>query len=147
MMMEKRMKKLVAAAREIPLDEKVNFYGPRDAQITLVSWGSTKGAILDAMEALEDEGTTVNFLQLRLIQPFPTEYVKEILSNSKKIVDVEMNYTGQLGGVIREMTCVPVDQYVLKYNGRPMSQEEIYDAVKQIAAGTAPNRLVLSNGA
>jgi 2-oxoglutarate ferredoxin oxidoreductase subunit alpha len=147
MMMEKRMKKLVAAAREIPLDEKVNFHGPRDAQITLVSWGSTKGAILDAMEALEDEGTTVNFLQLRLIQPFPTEYVKEILSNSKKIVDVEMNYTGQLGGVIREMTCVPVDQYVLKYNGRPMSQEEVYDAVKQIAHGTAPSRLVLTNGA
>jgi len=147
MMMEKRMKKLAAAAREIPLDEKVNFHGPKDAQITLVSWGSTKGAILDAMEALEDEGTTVNFLQLRLIQPFPTEYVKEILSNSKKIVDVEMNYTGQLGGVIREMTCVPVDQYVLKYNGRPMSQEEIYDAVKQIAAGTAPSRLVLTAGA
>jgi 2-oxoglutarate ferredoxin oxidoreductase subunit alpha len=147
MMMEKRMKKLAAAAREIPLDEKVNFHGPKDAQITLVSWGSTKGAILDAMEALEDEGITVNFLQLRLIQPFPTEYVKEILSNARKIVDVEMNYTGQLGGVIREMTCVPVDQYVLKYNGRPMSQEEIYDAVKQIAAGTAPNRLVLSNGA
>jgi hypothetical protein len=40
-----------------------------------------------------------------------------------------------------------VEQYILKYNGRPMSQEEIYTAVKQIAAGTAPNRVVLTNGA
>jgi 2-oxoglutarate ferredoxin oxidoreductase subunit alpha len=73
--------------------------------------------------------------------------VKEVLSGAKRIVDVEMNYSGQLGGVIREMTCIPVEQYILKYNGRPMSQEEIYTAVKQIAAGTAPNRVVLTNGA
>jgi 2-oxoglutarate/2-oxoacid ferredoxin oxidoreductase subunit alpha len=102
---------------------------------------------LDAMEVLKEDGISVNFLQIRLIQPFPTEYVKGILSNAKKIVDVEMNYSGQLGGVIREMTCVPVEQYILKYNGRPMSQEEIYGAVRQIADGTAPNRIVLKNGA
>ena len=58
MMMEKRMSKLNIAAREIPLEEKVHFFGPKDAQITLVSWGSPKGAILDAMEVLKDEGIT-----------------------------------------------------------------------------------------
>jgi len=146
-MMEKRMGKLDVAANEIPLEEKVHFFGPKDAQVTLVSWGSPKGAILDAMEALKDDGITVNFLQLRLIKPFPTEYVKEVLSGAKIIVDVEMNYSGQLGGVIREMTCIPVERYILKYNGRPMSQEEIYDAVKRIADGSAPNRVVLTNGA
>jgi 2-oxoglutarate/2-oxoacid ferredoxin oxidoreductase subunit alpha len=147
MIMEKRMSKLVTAAREIPLEEKVHLYGPEDAQITLVSWGSTKGPILDAMEVLRDEGISVNFLQLRVIRPFPAAYVKEVLSRSKLVVDVEMNYTGQLGGVIAEMTCFPVERYILKYNGRPMSQDEIYNAVKQVAEGTAPNRLVLTNGA
>jgi len=88
----------------------------------------------------------VNFLQLRLIKPFPTDYVKEVLSHAKIVVDVEMNYSGQLGGVIREMTCFPVERYIVKYNGRPMSQEEIYNAVKQIADGTAENRVVLTNG-
>ncbi len=147
MMMEKRMRKLDLAAEEIPLEEKVHFFGPKDAQITLVSWGSTKGAILDAMEALNAEGLSVNFLQIRLVQPFPTEYVKDVLSHAKKVIDVEMNYSGQLGGVIREMTCVPVERYIVKYNGRPMSSEEIYDAVKKIADGSAPNRIVLRNGA
>ena len=146
MMMEKRMKKLDLAAEEIPLEEKVHFFGPKDAQVTLVSWGSTKGAILDAMDALNAEGLSVNFLQIRLVQPFPTEYVKDVLSRAKKVVDVEMNYSGQLGGVIREMTCFPIERYIIKYNGRPMSSEEIYDSVKQIAEGTAPNRLVLRNG-
>ena len=132
-MMEKRMRKLDLAAEEIPIEEKVHFFGPKDAPITLVSWGSTKGAILDAMEALNAEGISVNFLQIRLIHPFPTEYVKDLLSTCEDVVDVEMNYSGQLGGVIREMTCIPIERYIVKYNGRPMSSEEVYDAVKQIA--------------
>ncbi|MDA4132244.1 MAG: 2-oxoglutarate ferredoxin oxidoreductase subunit alpha, partial [Thaumarchaeota archaeon] len=145
-MMEKRMRKLDLASEEIPPEEKVHFFGPKDAQVTLVSWGSTKGAILDAMEALNADGISVNFLQIRLIHPFPTKYVKELLSNSKVVVDVEMNFSGQLGGVIREMTCIPIERYIVKYNGRAMSSEELYDAVKQIAEGSAPNRVVLRNG-
>ena len=80
-------------------------------------------------------------------EPFPAEEVKEILARAKTVVDVEMNYSEQLGGVIKEMTCFPLEQYVLKYNGRPMSQEEVYDAVRLIADGTAPKRVVLKSGA
>ena len=147
MMMEKRMGKLDLADREIPMSERINFFGPETADVTLVSWGSTKGAILDAMEWLKEDGLTVNFLQIRLIHPFPTGKVKEILSKAKKIVGVEMNFSGQLIGIVREQTCVPIEQLILKYNGRPMSCEEVYDAVKTISLGSAPKRLVLKHGA
>jgi 2-oxoglutarate ferredoxin oxidoreductase subunit alpha len=147
MMMDKRMRKLDLASQEIPAEEKFHFYGPKDAAITLVSWGSTKGAILDAMESLKEDGIETNFLQIRLIQPFPAEQVKEILLRAKTVVDIEMNYSTQLGGVIKEMTCFPLEQFVVKYNGRSMSQEEIYDAVRLIADGSAPKRVVLTAGA
>jgi 2-oxoglutarate ferredoxin oxidoreductase subunit alpha len=117
-----------------------------------VSWGSTKGAILDAMDALkEQDGISVNFLQLRLMNPFPTEEVKEALSRSKRLVDIEMNYSGQFAGLLREMTGISADYHVVKYNGRPMSFEEIYDSLKQISSsaavkGQAPKRMVLRNG-
>jgi 2-oxoglutarate/2-oxoacid ferredoxin oxidoreductase subunit alpha len=146
-MMQKRMSKLELADREIPLKERVNFYGPKEASITLVSWGSTKGAILDAMEWLKQDGIIVNFLQVRLIHPFPTEYVKEVLSKAQKIVDVEMNYSGQLGGLIMERTCIPIEQYIVKYNGRPMSCEEVYEAVSLVSQGKAPKKVVLTRGA
>jgi 2-oxoglutarate ferredoxin oxidoreductase subunit alpha len=148
MMMEKRMGKLDVAAREIPLDDKIRFYGPKDAPITIVSWGSTKGAILDAMQALEEqEGVSTNFLQVRLMSPFPNREVSEALSRSKKIVDIEMNYSGQFAGLLREMTGITADHHVVKYNGRPMSCEEIYDAIMQVASGgKGPKRLVLRNG-
>lgn len=147
MMMEKRMSKLDLVDREVPLEEKVNFFGPKDVAVTLVSWGSTKGAILDAMQWLEQDGIKVNFLQIRLIHPFPTEYVKDVLSRARKVVDIETNYSGQLAGVIMEKTCIPIEQYVVKYNGRPMSSEEVYEAVKLISQGTAPKKVVLTNGA
>jgi 2-oxoglutarate ferredoxin oxidoreductase subunit alpha len=147
MMMEKRMGKLDMAAREIPAEDKIHFYGPELAPITILSWGSTKGAILDAMDALrEQDGISINFLQVRLMSPFPTTEVKEALSNSKRLVDVEMNYTGQLSGLLREKTGILTDHHVVKYNGRPMSCEEVYCAIKRISSGTAPERLVLTNG-
>jgi len=146
-MMEKRMGKINLADKEIPISDRLNFFGPENAEITIVSWGSPKGAILDAMDWLKADGISVNFLQIRLIHPFPTEHVTKLLSKAKKIVGIEMNYSGQLIGIIRERTCLPIDQLVVKYNGRPMSSEEIYDAIKMIHEGKAPKRVVLSRGA
>ena len=146
-MMEKRMGKIDLADKEIPLSDRVNFFGPEQADVTVVSWGSTKGAILDAMEWLQQDRIKVNFLQIRLINPFPTEYVTKVLSKAKKIVGIEMNYSAQLIGVLREKTCIPVKQVVVKYNGRPMSAEELYDALKMIHEGKAPTRMVLKRGA
>jgi 2-oxoglutarate/2-oxoacid ferredoxin oxidoreductase subunit alpha len=153
-MMEKRMGKLDLASKEIPLEDKLVFHGPADAPLTVVSWGSPKGAILDAMDALRDQdGIAVNFLQVRLLSPFPVEEVARALSRSKKLVDIEMNYSGQFAGLLREKTGIAADHFVVKYNGRPMSCEEVYDALKQIsprpgrANGPAPKRIVLRNGA
>lgn len=154
MMMEKRMGKLDLASKEIPAEDKLVFHGPAEAPITVVSWGSPKGAILDAMDALRDQdGLQVNFLQLRLLNPFPAEDVVRALSHAKKLVDVEMNYSGQFAGLLREKTGISVDHMVVKYNGRPMSCEEVYDALKQISPGPAPpngpvpKRIVLRSGA
>ena len=146
-MMEKRMGKIDLADKEIPLSERVNFFGPEHADVTVVSWGSTKGSILDAMEWLEQDGVKVNFLQIRLVNPFPTEYVTKVLSKAKKVVGVEMNYSAQLIGILRERTCIPVKQVIVKYNGRPMSAEELYDSLKMIHEGKAPTRVVLKRGA
>ena len=145
-MMIKRMRKLETAAREIPIEKKVNFIGDRDADITLVSWGSPKGAILDAMEVLKGEGIRVNFLQIRLILPFPTEFVAQILSKARRRVNVEMNYSGQLAQVIREKTGFTMDASILKWNGRAISQNEIIEGVKRVLK-EQESKVVLTHGA
>jgi 2-oxoglutarate ferredoxin oxidoreductase subunit alpha len=146
-MMEKRMKKLEIADKEIPLEEKVNhFYASENPDLTIVSWGSTKGVILDLIEELSKEGYKIEFLQIRLMQPFPSSYVEKVL-NGKKWICVENNYSGQLAGLIREKTGLKPNNLIVKYNGRQISLDEIYIAVRSILEGKSSYRVVLRGGA
>ncbi len=145
-MMDKRMGKLALAAREIPDEEKYSYFGSKKPEAIIVSWGSTKGAILDAMDRLKEAGHNLGFLQLRLLHPFPTEAVTKLLKRSKLRIGVEMNYSGQLIGIIRENTGMAVKYRVLKYNGRPISEDELVVAFSSILKGGAPERTVLTRG-
>jgi len=144
-MMEKRMRKLEIIDREVSVKERVNFFGDPEAPATIVSWGSPKGAILDAMERLSHEGWKLNFLQIRMIHPFPKEHVSEILKKAKKRIDVEMNYSGQLASIVREQTGAVMGNFVLKYTGRPMSSDELHGTIKLILQEKAPKRQVLTH--
>lgn len=145
-MMEKRMRKLEIANREIPIEERINLFGDLENPVTIISWGSPKGAVLDAVERLSQEGWKMSFLQIRMIHPFPREYVSKVLNKSGKTIDVEMNYSGQLASIVKEQTGVAMDNYVLKYSGRPMSTDEVHDAIKLILQEKAPKRQVLTHG-
>ena len=145
-MVEKRMDKLELALKEIPDEDKAMMFGDPKADVAIISWGSTKGAILDAMEMLEAEGKTVRFIHMRLLHPFPTELVKSMLAGAKATVDIEMNYLGQLGALVSQHIGRSPDYKVVKYNGRPMSLDEVYNAVTRIISGDAPRRQVLKGG-
>jgi 2-oxoglutarate ferredoxin oxidoreductase subunit alpha len=149
-MMTKRMTKLESAAREIPAEEKVNFFPSQkqDADVTIVSWGSTKGAILDAMGPLEKDGIDAEFLQIRLAHPFPANIVKDRLSKARLVIDIEQNYSAQMASVIAEKTHSEIKNKVVKFNGRPISQDEVYNSVRHIVSNPAgTERMVLVHGA
>ncbi len=131
-MTRKRLGKLDKAAREIPRARKLRLYGPPDAEYTLVGWGSTKGAIVDALAELRSRGgPRCNYLQVRLLRPFPANEVQAALAGKRAIL-VENNYTGQLGGLIREHTGLELAHRVLKYDGRPFSQEEMIEGLSEV---------------
>jgi len=146
MMVEKRMKKLELVDKEVPVEEKMNFYGDKESESVVVSWGSPKGAIIESINMLKDEGLSLGFLQMRLLNPFPVNAVKRILADRKRIIDLEDNYTGQLGGIIKEETGINPNYYVLKYTGRPTTTTEVYNALKAILTGKASERTVLMFG-
>jgi len=141
-MMQKRMRKLDTAAHEIPEHFKLKLFGPPEADVTLVGWGSTKGAILDALEELTAAGRRLNFLQVRMMRPFPVAEVSAILQRAKTTVLVEANYSGQLGTLIRAMTGLALDRRVLKYDGRPFSRNEVVEGVSGVLAGKRKEMMV-----
>ncbi len=134
-MVEKRFKKLDLASREIPQDLAFGVYGPQDADVTVVAWGSTKGAILDAQERLAEEGVRVGYVQVRLMRPFPARALADALGKAKRLLLVENNYSGQLGQVIREQTGIHITDRVLKFDGRPFSEDELVASLRAAAIG------------
>ncbi len=75
-MMDKRLKKLELVDKEVPLELKLNFFGDKDSENIVVSWGSPKGAIIEAINQLKEEGFSVGFIQVRMIHPLPSAQYK-----------------------------------------------------------------------
>ncbi len=79
------------------------------------------------------------------MSPFPIDAVKNILARAERVVCFDGNYSGQLAQLIRAETGVSVHHRVVKYDGRPFSEDEILVALGAAKAG-APERLVISQG-
>jgi 2-oxoglutarate ferredoxin oxidoreductase subunit alpha len=144
-MMEKRARKLAQAARDIPRREKLRVYGTENAAFTILSWGSNKGAALEALERLAAEGVDARLVQLRLLWPFPSDVLAELLDAADPLVVVECNHSGQLDSLLRVHAGRGADHLVLKYSGRPMSGHGLHAALHEIQAGRGERRMVLRN--
>jgi len=123
---DKRARKLETVAKEIP---KPVFYGPNNADLTIVSWGSTKSTILQAMESLKDK--SVNFLHYSYMWPLGTAQF-EPLKKAKKIMVIENNSTGLFEGIIRENVGRVSEFNFRKYDGRPFWPHEIVKKILNI---------------
>lgn len=124
--MVKRMRKQERAAREMHLP---SWYGPEDADTTLVGWGSTYGALREATDRLNARGMRTNFLQFVDIFPLDEDRIMAELDKVRQMVVVEQNYTGQLAHVLRGLTGRKADCKINKYDGRPISPDEVVAAV------------------
>jgi 2-oxoglutarate ferredoxin oxidoreductase subunit alpha len=125
--MEKRMRKLDGAKRDV---EQPTWYGPSEADVTLVGWGSSIGALREAMELLNAEGVRTNLLQFVDIFPLDEDLVTAELGRIRMMVVAEQNYTGQLANVLRMYSGRKADVLLTKYDGRPFSARWVVERVK-----------------
>ena len=131
-MMEKRMRKVAGIEAAVP---PPTLQGPRDADVTLIGWGSTKGVIEEACEALTAEGVSANQLQIRWLVPLHGAAILDILKNSRHTIIVENNYSGQFARYLRSETSFVPNGYVRKYDGEPFMPHHIVEAVKEQISG------------
>jgi 2-oxoglutarate ferredoxin oxidoreductase subunit alpha len=135
---EKRQRKLVGMAGEMsgPLR-----YGPPEAEVTFVSWGSTYGPLREAVDRLnaeqagrppsvppkggEEEKVRANMLHFVDLWPFPSEAVTAALESARRVVSIEVNATAQLATLIRSQTGREMDGTILKYDGRAFTPDYI----------------------
>ncbi len=145
-MHELRMKKLEIADQEIPVKERAVLYGDGE-DFLLIGWGSTKGAALEALNLLEREGYRGSYLHLKVFEPFPTNYVKEIIRSYQddRVIAVESNYEGMAAKITTMNTGFVFCKHILKWTGRPIYVGELAQAVIRVLMGSS--REVLTYGA
>jgi 2-oxoglutarate/2-oxoacid ferredoxin oxidoreductase subunit alpha len=145
-MMDKRMGKLNLILQEIQDEDKALSYNG-SSDIVITSWGSTKGAILDTLDELNKEGIKIKFVQVKLLNPFPRQLLEKMLNSAKTIINIEMNYSSQLAKLIKQNLHRDIDYEIVKYNGRPISCDELYRIIKEIVNNnTEKRRIVLDYG-
>ena len=89
-------------------------FGNGDADILVLSWGSNEGAIREAMDRLEAEGTSIRLLSVPYLSPRPD--LTAAIEEAEEVIVVECNATGQFADVIEHDVLARVKR-INKYNG------------------------------
>jgi 2-oxoglutarate ferredoxin oxidoreductase subunit alpha len=126
-------------------------YGDAEGDLLVVGWGSTRGAIEEAVDRAREKGLKVSSLNLTFLSPLPPG-LKEIFSKFRKVMTVEINYSdkpgdpfvneenrrrGQLSFILRAATLVDVDCWT-RVLGEPLRPSAIERAIHEnLPASTA----------
>lgn len=127
-MMQKRMRKLEMARNDMRLPD---LHGREDADITIITWGSTYGTVRHAVDILNESGESVRMLHFRDMWPLPVGELREALRSCRRSVVVEQNYTSQLATLLRMTIGFEADVTLTKYDGRPFGPDDIVAAVRR----------------
>jgi 2-oxoglutarate ferredoxin oxidoreductase subunit alpha len=125
---DKRMRKMTVAAGEMIAP---TLYGPSEADVTCICWGTTYGPLREAVDRLNAGGATrANILHMSDLWPFPVDAVNKALEWAHRVVAVELNATAQLATLIRAQTGRAVDDTLLRYDGRAFTPDYILDRLE-----------------
>lgn len=128
--MDKRMRKIENIRFNTPVYKNAPH---EEADLLIVGFNSTRGAIEEAMERLEKDGLKVNHAHVRLVHPFPADELSPLMQSAKKVLVVENNATGQLANIIK-MNVGFADKITKfnKYDGNPFLPHEVYSKCKEL---------------
>jgi 2-oxoglutarate ferredoxin oxidoreductase subunit alpha len=111
----------------------VREYGAPDAEVGILAWGSSKGAVKEAVARLEAEGKKVGAMIPQLLHPFPIGAFQNFLAGKKSLVVAELSFRGQFLQFIRSRCDIQAEVvHYARPGGKPFSVREIYDAVKEV---------------
>jgi len=122
-MMQKRMKKLESAGKDLVLPK---VWGDKESRIGIIGFGSTFGPIQEAVLQLKEKGIRAKYMQMKTIWPFPRKKVGEFLGSCEEVFIVENNFSGQLSRLIRSQVQVPFRiKNILNYSSQAFRPQEI----------------------
>jgi 2-oxoglutarate ferredoxin oxidoreductase subunit alpha len=127
-MVEKRQAKTKGMTGEMKGPK--GYHGESD--VLVVGWGSSEGAVREAVDQLRSENFNIGALHFSDLWPFPRKKAQDALSGCKHFITVEQNASSQLGLLIRQQTGLSFYRAILKYDGRPFTPNWIAKHTKSV---------------
>ncbi len=128
-MSEKRAKKLPLIAEESGF---VRVYGDVDAKFAVLAWGSSKGAVREAVEAARKKGLKVKAIVPQLIFPVPEKALDAALKGVERALVVELSFSAQFYRFLRAFyDGLPRETYsYARAGGNPLQVKEVLEAIE-----------------
>jgi 2-oxoglutarate ferredoxin oxidoreductase subunit alpha len=140
-MMRKRADKVEAArSRLVHWAAAARRWGTEGAPYGIMGWGSTRGAVREAMERLSAEGVEIEALYPHTLLPMPDEAVADFIEGKRAIFVPELNFSSQFARMVEHRYYKQLDQndvhfYMFgKEEGVPLKIREVYDGVLEMLA-------------
>ncbi len=115
--------------------KKPTFYGQEAYETLFIAWGSTYGALREAVDALSIKGEKVAMLVFSDVFPIHQDVLKSYIHTDTEVVNVEGNAMNQFGMLLRMETGVMFKHAINKYDGRPFTGQFIQEAFEVIKYG------------
>ncbi|WP_436343174.1 2-oxoacid:acceptor oxidoreductase subunit alpha [Natronorubrum sp. FCH18a] len=129
--MTRRIEKLetIRETLDEEYDSNQTYFGDEDADYGIITWGSSQGAVEEAVERLNEQGHSVKGIGVSDMMPFAEREVTEFLESVDEAMVVEMNATAQFRGLIQKELGRFGDKMtsLLKYNGNPFEPAEVVE--------------------
>ncbi|GAH21915.1 unnamed protein product, partial [marine sediment metagenome] len=138
--------------REYGLVEK---YKLDDAEIVLIASSTIASTARVAIDELQEEGKKVGLLRVRVFRPFPSEEIRELLVNRKKVAVIDRNISFGHGGIFAQeiksalYNCKdkpPIWGYITGIGGRDVTVEHIKEIVNDTIKSEKPEQDILWKG-
>jgi 2-oxoglutarate ferredoxin oxidoreductase subunit alpha len=131
-MTAKRFRKLASAAADTDNADWAPRYGDPKAEIGVIGWGASEGAIREAVDRALNAGYKVASLHPRILNPLPETQIREFAASVKRILVPEVNYQGQFAHHLRGKTGIEAIR-LNKIGGLPFAPGEIFRKIEEVA--------------
>lgn len=126
---EKRHKKLLKIQQDLPMP---TLYGEENAELVIISWGSTKMVAREAARDLQSQGKNIAVLNFSYLFPLDWDKLRDELAKYPKTLFVEGNSEGQLEGILKQYCGFEATDRHHRIDGRPFSPEEIVSKILEM---------------
>ena len=131
-MMNRRLGKLASLEINGKPVPGVEYRGPEDPEVLLVSYGSPIGAVWEAAGLMEERGLKTGVAQVRVISPLPVADLQRLTESAGHTFVVENNARGQVAFLMRANGITAPLRSVLKYDGTLFRAAEVADRVNEL---------------